>query len=355
MSKGRVALLALVAVLALLWWQRGPLALRVMERVLARSMAADPLAALPDGLNVLLCGAGGPLPDPVRSGPCVAVLAGRTLVVVDAGSGAARNLARMGLPPGLIGAVFLTHFHSDHIDGLGELALQRWAGAAHADPLPVYGPDGVADVVEGFGRAYQQDATYRVAHHGAATVPPSGAGMQARAFAAPAPGEAPLVFEAEGLRVLAFSVSHEPVQPAVGYRFEYGGRSLVVSGDTSKSANLEEQARGVDLLVHEALSAQLVARMNAAAIAAGRANLAKITADIPDYHATPVEAAESATAAGARHLLFYHVVPPLPLPGLDRVFLDGVSEAFAGGVTLGRDGTLISLPTGSDEIEVSSR
>jgi ribonuclease Z len=150
-------------------------------------------------------------------------------------------------------------------------------------------------------------------------------------------------------------VDHDPVEPAVGYRFEYGGRSALLSGDTARSENLAAQARGVDLLVHEALAPQLVARMNAAATAAGRANLAKITADIPDYHTTPVEAAEIASAAGAKHLLFYHVVPPLPLPGLDRVFFEGVSGAFAGGVTLGRDGVLVSLPAGSDAVEVSKR
>ena len=86
----------------------------------------------------------------------------------------------------------------------------------------------------------------------------------------------------------------------------------------------------------------------------GRAN-GKITADIPSYHTSPVEAAEIARAAGVRHLLFYHVVPPLPLPGLDAAFLAGVPGAFDGGVTLGRDGTLVSLPRGSAAVEVSQR
>ncbi len=355
MSKGRIVGLVLLLAAVGLFALRGPIALRVMERVLARNLAADPIAALPDGLHVLLCGAGGPLPDPVRSGPCAAVIAGRTMVVVDAGTGGARNLQRLGFTPGRSEAQFLTHFHSDHIDGLGEMAMLRWTGAGHDTPLPVYGPTGVEEVVEGFGRAYRQDAGYRVAHHGAATVPPSGTGMTAHPFAPPAPGEAPVVFEANGLRVTAFAVDHDPVHPAVGYRFEYGGRSLVVSGDTAKSANLEAQAQGVDLLVHEALAPQLVKRLHDAAVAAGRANVAKITNDILDYHASPIEAAEIAQAIGAKHLLFYHVVPPLPLPGLDRVFLEGVSDAYAGGVTLGRDGTLISLPKGSDAVEVSKR
>lgn len=338
-----------------LWSCRAPIALRVMERGLARTMSADPIAALPDGLHVLLCGAGGPLPDPVRSGPCVAVVAGETMVVVDAGTGGARNLQRMGFVPGRAAAVLLTHFHSDHIDGLGELAMLRWTGGAHADPLPVHGPSGVEEIVAGFGAAYRRDAGYRVAHHGAATVPPSGAGMVAVPFAVPAPDEAPLVYSAGELEVRAFLVDHAPVEPAVGYRFDYRGRSVVVSGDTAKSPNLEARAEGVDLLVHEALSPELVGRLHAAAQMAGRANLAKITADIPDYHTSPVEAAQIARAAGVRHLLFYHVVPPLPVPGLDVAFLAGVDDAYDGGVTLGRDGTLVSLPSGSDAVEVGER
>ena len=70
------------------------------------------------------------------------------------------------------------------------------------------------------------------------------------------------------------------------------------------------------------------------------------------YHATPVEAAEVAAAVGAGHLLYYHIVPPTPIPGLASVFLEGVSAAYDGPVTLGENGTAISLPAGSDRIDV---
>ncbi len=59
------------------WLFRGPLALATMDRVMARNLAADPLADLPDGLHVALCGAGSPMPDATRAGPCTAVIAGR--------------------------------------------------------------------------------------------------------------------------------------------------------------------------------------------------------------------------------------------------------------------------------------
>ncbi len=346
-----------LAVMAFAYTFRGPIALRVAETAMEQNLGENPLLDFEDGLHVILCGAGGPLPDPsgTRSAPCAAVVAGESLFLVDAGGDSARHIGEMQLPPGFLSAIFLTHFHSDHIDGLGELATLRWAGNAHEAPLPVHGPAGVERVVDGFNAAYALDVRYRIAHHGEETVPPSGAGLAARRFDVAPGGGAVVVFEEGGLRVTAFSVEHEPVAPAVGYRFEYGGRSAVFSGDTKKSEAVVINARGADLLVHEALSARLVGLFEKVAERKQVENIRKILSDIPDYHATPVEAAETAREAGARHLLYTHVVPPLPAPGLDVIFLEGVSEAYSGGVTLGVDGTMISLPANSDEIVVSSR
>ncbi len=346
-----VAVVAALLLLAMAF--RGPLSMRLMRAGAARIMTADPIAALPDGLHLTLCGAGSPLPDPQRSGPCVGIVAGGKLFVVDAGSGASRNLQRMGLPQAAVEAVFLTHFHSDHIDGLGELALQRWAGGAAREPLPLVGPEGVESVAAGLRTAYELDSGYRIAHHGEDTIPPSGFGYAAQPFATPAPGSPRVVWNEDGVKVTAFRVDHAPVDPAVGYRFDYAGRSLVISGDTVKSAEIERMSEGVDLLVHEALAAHLVKIMTEVATEAGRENMAKITADIVDYHATPVDAAEIAEAAGARHLLFYHVVPPLIVPGLATAWLEGVDDAYSGDFTLGRDGVRVSLPAGSTAIEVS--
>ena len=343
----------LAVVTAGLYLFRGPIALRAVQVGVQRAMTSDAIAALPDGLHVVLCGAGGPLPDPERSGPCVAVIADGSMYVVDAGSGGVRNLMRWQLTPAHIDAVFLTHFHSDHIDGLGELALMRWTNGNHRSPLPVIGAEGVQEVVEGFNRAYAADHRFRSAHHGEKVTPSSGAGMVSRPFAPPKDRLGPRVWRDGDLEVTMFGVEHAPVRPAVGYRFDYRGRSVVISGDTSKSANLTYFARNADLLVHEALDAKMIAITEAIARETGNLTRAQIMADIPEYHTTPVEAAEIATTAGVDHLLYYHIVPPLLLPGLDVVFLEGTAEAYDGPITLGVDGTMLSLPANSDDITVS--
>ena len=293
------------------------------------------------------------MPAANRSGPCVAIVAAGKLFLVDTGTNGLRNLGRMGFQIGSISGVFLTHFHSDHIDGLGEVSTIRWAAGNHTSPLNIYGPEGVAQVVEGFNLAYAQDEVYRNDHHGDLATPLSGAGMIAVSAPLPAEGELVSVYDQDGLVVEMLAADHFPVTPAVAYRFSYKGRTALISGDTKKSANIEKLAQGIDLLVHEALSPAMLKAMNQAATAVGLPNTAKIFNDVLDYHASPTEAAETARDAGVGHLLYYHVVPPLILPGSEALWLEGVDERFSD-YTLGEDGTSVMLPANSTDILVTN-
>ena len=349
MKKSLIVLGVIVALLAIAYSQRGLIAQRVMEKALPTRMGANILDQLQDGLHVGLCGAGGPMPSPVASGPCVVVAAGQQLFMVDSGTNGVRNLVRMGFQPGTIDAVLLTHFHSDHLDGLGETGTIRWAGGDNKAPLPVYGPKGIKKVVKGFNLAYSHDFTYRHDHHGDTVAPLSGAGLKAMPFNKPAMGKLTTVIADGDLKVEALAVDHAPVEPAVGYRFSYKGRSVLITGDTIKLANIEKFAKGVDVLVHEGLAPNLVNMMHDAAVKTDNPIMAKITHDILDYHASPVEAAETARDAGVGHLLYYHIVPPLLFPGQDLLYLDGAEDIFPN-YTLGQDGVLFSLPANSSEI-----
>lgn len=335
---------------AALYIFRAPLSLAVAQRVAASRMAIDTLKVLPDGLHVGLCGAGSPMPDDKRMGPCTAVVAGKRLFVFDTGNGSTRNLGKMGFIHGHIEAIFLTHFHSDHIDGLGELLMQRWVSTGNALPVPVYGPPGVDKVVAGFMAAYSHDGHYRTAHHGNATVPTSGFGAVAKPFTART--EEALVLLKDGdLEISAFLVDHKPVHPAVGYRINYKGRSVVISGDTVKSAVVQREAKDVDLLVHEAMSTRMMGLLEQGAASAGRPNVKKLMADIVDYHTSPEQAAEIARDAGVRFLLLSHIAPPLPLPGLEKAFLGSAQDIFYGPIQVGSDGDFITLPVGSSQVK----
>lgn len=345
LTVGAIALVVVIVVLS----QRASILESLMEKGIESRMGADLIAELEDGLHLSLCGAGGPMPAPNASGPCVAVVAGKHLFVVDAGTDGARNLGRMGYPVGAVKGVFLTHFHSDHIDGLGELSTLRWAGGDNTSPLPVYGPSGVERVVDGFNAAYSQDFTYRHEHHGDTVAPMSGAGMRAIPFDKPPMSELVVVYEGDGLKVEMLAVDHSPVEPAVGYRFSYKGRTLLISGDTTQHDNIKKFSEGIDLLVHEALAHNLVNIMHNVAVKLDNRIMAKVTEDILDYHASPVEAAETARDAGVGHLLYYHIVPPIVIPGQKALYLNGAEDIFPD-YTIGEDGVSFSLPANSKEI-----
>ncbi len=356
MTRRRKIGLGLVAVLLLagllLYLARPWLAERAFQRALDTTVGVDPSLALGDGLHAYVCGSGTPMPDPARAGPCLAVLAGDQAFVFDAGSGSVRKLQRMGFPMDKLQATFLTHLHSDHIDGLGELLLQAWIAGGRAAQLPVYGPIGTGSVVEGFNKAYEIDRHFRIAHHGPMIARPSGSGAKAETLLLPADLPNAVIWDRDGVKISATMVDHDPVGPAFGYRVDYKGRSITISGDTVYSQYLVEMAKDTDLLVHDAMNKRMVARLGAALAKRGRKDQAQIMTDIQDYHASPEDAARAAKEAGVKALVLTHLVPAPPAKLIEPMFLGDASKIF-GKVHLAHDGMIVSLPAGSTEIRFS--
>jgi ribonuclease Z len=321
---------------------------RLMSRVIAERMGTVPEDLFKDdALRVVVCGSAAPMPIKDRAAACVMVIAGGKFYIVDTGNRSTNNLGLWRIPVQRLGAVFLTHFHSDHIGDLGEFNMMTWAQGRPA-PLDVYGPEGVEQVVEGFSIAYALDSSYRTAHHGADYLNPEKGRMIAHEVAL-GEGLVP-VLEQDGLKVSMFIVDHKPIAPAVGYRFDYKGRSVVVSGDTVADENLIAAAKNADVLLHEVLARDMVKQMENTARNLGIKQLAKVMFDIQDYHTSPVEAAEVANKANVRELVLYHLVPTPPNRIAEKVFMRGVKDVRPKGVTLGHDGLTLTLPIGSSEI-----
>jgi ribonuclease Z len=312
---------------------------KLIEKVAKKQMGEVRTKMLTDGnLHVVLVGTGGPMPNKKRHSASVAVIAGGEFILVDTGPGSARNAMLQKLPIGNLSAVFLTHYHSDHIADLGEVNLYSWIQGNRKQRLEVFGPDGVDKVVKGYALAYELDAGYRTAHHGEAVAPTSGAVPVAKTVTIEEPGKARLFFERNGLKAYMFEVDHFPAKPAVGYRFEYKGNVVVISGDTIKTPTLAKFADKAYLFVCEALDAKTTAIVAKVASEINLPGIAKIFIDIPDYQLTPVQAAEVAQEAQVKKLVYYHIVPPLTNFILERRFLEGVDDVYAGEIELGEDG-----------------
>jgi ribonuclease Z len=324
------------------------LAERGFERMASQRVGVNPMANLEDGLHVYICGAGSPLADPKRSGPCIGVIAGKKLFVFDAGTNGSQNLGQMGFPLVIAEEIFLTHLHSDHLDGLGQMLLGTWVLSPRKSPTKVSGPVGTSQIVDGINMTYQIDSTYRTAHHGAAIANPSSFGAVAREIDVSSGSK--IVYDKDGVKITAFKVSHEPVSPAFGYRVDYKGRSVAISGDTAYDPNIAVAAKDVDVLFHEALNMEMVKTMESAAKANGVKGLEKVLFDIQDYHTSPVDAAKTAKQAGATDLVLYHIVPMLPSDALIPMFVKGTADEFEGKITVSEDGTIVRLPAGSDTI-----
>ncbi len=305
-----------------------------------------------DAMHVVLCGTGSPLADPARASACTAVIAGGKMYLIDVGPGSTENSMIWRLPLAQLDGIFLTHFHSDHIGELGEAITQSWI-AGRKSRLRVYGPDGIAQVVGGFQVAYSHDLKYRVAHHGEEYMPTEGA--KARPVVVPMQsGMGSEILNSNEVVVRVFAVNHDPVSPAVGYRFDYKGRSVVISGDTVRSPNLELNAKGADLLIHEALVASIIGAVSSKMKESGIERLAKLSGDILDYHATPADALASARTAGVDTLVLSHLVPAVPPALQNFVFLREVEDDDEVDIIVGSDGMHFRMPAGSNEIQIDT-
>lgn len=242
--------------------------------------------------RVSLLGTGVPTPRADRFGPSTLIEAGSRKLLIDAGRGATIRLKQLGVSLGKIDALLLTHYHSDHTSGIPDLWLTGWLQSYFAQrttPFQVIGPTGARTLMSGLEMAYRRDIEIRIADE---QLSPEGVAVIVNEFE-----QDGIVFDRDGVRVIAFAVDHGPaITPAYGYRIEYRGRVAVVSGDTRYNENVIRFGTGADLLIHEV------------AIARQELMSEPFIQRIMAHHTTPREAGIVFTRTRPRLAAFTHLV-----------------------------------------------
>ncbi|MDP9190512.1 MAG: MBL fold metallo-hydrolase [Acidobacteriota bacterium] len=277
-----------------------------------------PLAA---ALIVLLLGTGYPRPDPERAGPSTVVIAGDAWFVVDAGRGATMRIAATDLKYANLRGVFLTHLHSDHTAGLPDLFNTSWQFGRKTVPLQLYGPRGTKKLANAMLDFFEEDIHWRrdvLEKH-----PAAGATIRTHIV------REGVVYDDGKVKITAFAVDHRPVVNAFGYRFESGGRTVVISGDTRPSENLVRHAKNADILVLEAYLPEHFARVDTPEVAAR----------LTRYHTSAEEAGQLAAKAGVRKLVLTHLIPG----NAEETFRERAGREFKGEIIVGKDLMRISV------------
>lgn len=294
------------------------------------TVLARPARAQDSVLTVTLLGTGAPPPLANRFGPATLVRAGGQVLLFDAGRGAAIRLWQLEVPGSALTATFLTHLHSDHVVGLPDLWLTSWLRGDHggrSEPFRLVGPPGTAAMAAGLEQAFADDIGYRITQ---------GLPAAAARFAAEEFDREGVVHDMDGLRVTVFRVDHgRAVDQAFGYRIDYRGRSVVISGDTRPSEAVLRFAAGADLLIHEVAFASDEAEAAAPGVAL-----------ILATHTRPREAGRIFAAARPGMAVYSHIVRPA-ISGFGSApmsdLIDQTREIYDGPLTVGEDLTAFDI------------
>ena len=295
---------------------------RRWQRLAAWLLAAAAGAASAQDIRVTLLGTGTPAPVMNRFGASILVEAGDQKFLFDAGRGAMQRLTQLRVDWRDVNGVFLTHLHSDHVVGFPDLWLTGWLVSQRQAPLAAWGPRGTEKMMAHLAQAYEYDVAIRQADEHASA---EGARIVATDIAEG------FAYERNGVRITPFNVDHAPVEPAFGYRIDYRGRSVVLSGDTRFSENLIRRAEGVDLLIHEVAAIATHLRAGIAPAAA-----AIITA----HHTTPEQAGEIFARVKPKLAVYSHIGRP---SATEQDVIVPTRKTYAGPLELGEDLMVIDV------------
>ncbi|MEZ5343683.1 MAG: hypothetical protein R2706_20290 [Acidimicrobiales bacterium] len=121
-------------------------------------------------------------------------------------------------------------------------------------------------------------------------------------------------------------VDHHPIEPAVGYRVERSGVTVMVSGDTCVCDGVRTLAAGADVIVHEALLA------------------ARVSPALLTWNASAESVGELAALTQPTTLVLTHLIPaPVTNDDESAYVVDVRRGGFDGDTVVARDLTTIHV------------
>ncbi len=206
----------------------------------------EPLAA--NEMRIIALGTGRPFVRPAQANAGWLIELGNgDKFMFDFGFGTQMRFGALEIPYQSMTAYFATHLHTDHVGDFAQIWIGSWAGGRTV-PLEVYGPSGperkygFAHFVEKQRESYAWDTDTRVG-----LLPAIGAEINVHEFDYSKPH---VIYEKNGVTIRCFPAVHIYDGP-VSLRLDWNGLSFVYSGDTTPSYFMPENAKDVDVLVHE--------------------------------------------------------------------------------------------------------
>lgn len=306
-----------------------------------QSQAADMNQLLEDKerIYVWTVGTSSPLPNN-RAQTGTAIIVNGHFFMFDVGDGVVKKSGNFGLPLDRLDGIFITHWHSDHFMDLPGLINRSWL-MGRVNDLHLYGPDGTDTLNHAINQLLHIENKHRVDHHGTDIMDITKARAIAHEFNNVQNGQE-VIYAQDGIKITAFDVNHEPIEPAVGYAIEYKGKKVVISGDTKKNDLLLEMSKDADLLLHEVILNSLLERMVLLNKEQGLTRNVKILHDIQDYHTTPTEVADIARKANVKKLVLHHFAPAPDLRVIKSLYKKEL-KGFDGPIHFAEDGDLFVL------------
>lgn len=269
--------------------------------------------------QVTVTGTGSPLATGDRAGAGVLVRYGDTHLQFDAGRATVPRLMAAGSSPADLDALFLTHYHSDHVVGVQDLVLSHWTMDVYDtnDRLTIMAPNGpTVRFCERMLTLWDDDLAIRSQENKRAPEPK----IDISGFDAPA--EPTEIWSSGDVRVLASQVRHEPVEDAVGYRVETPDGVVVISGDTRVCNEMAVLSKDADVVVYEAMRMDVIAQRPAD------------KQYIMKYHADTREIGAQMAELSVPTLMLTHLIPAPSTEADEQRFIDEVREGGYGGVVI---------------------